>query len=143
MTEVCARCYTVKDCDPVAFLSARRRENARLVIQGFSKWVTTNESFVEMVAAQTLHAIKTGNLLAGKPEIDLLLRVAGTTQIATAISKIGAKKGEAFVVAFAGPRQLLSELKEGAGWTRLPRNELTEAELGRIERAALLNARKR
>ncbi len=136
------RCYKSDEGDPAASLDAIRRRYPRLIAQGFSETAATNEFFFEMVGAQTVYAAATGNLLAKKPEIDLLLRVAGTTQISVAISKMGARKGQTFLVAVAGDRRSIAGLKAPAGWVRLPRTGLTERELVRIEKAALLNARK-
>jgi len=97
-----------------------------------------NEVFVEMLSAQTLHAELAGSMLAKKPEIDFLLRMAGTTQISRAIGDQGAKAGDQFLLVVAGrtPPRGTGDLKD----LELPRMELSAAELRRIEKAALLNA---
>ena len=100
----------------------------------------SNELLVEMLAAQTFRAESAGDMLAKKPEVDLLLRLAGTTQISKAIKSQGAVAGEEFLAINAG-RMVLStpaDFKEA----ELPRTGLTGAELLRIERAALLNAQR-
>jgi tRNA threonylcarbamoyladenosine modification (KEOPS) complex Cgi121 subunit len=98
---------------------------------------------VEMIAAQTLCANGTKNLLAKKPEVDLLLRMAGTTQISRAIEQMGAKKGEPFLLVIAGPDKGLDSLSaKELGGSELEKRELSSDELDRIERAALLNALK-
>jgi len=89
-----------------------------------------------MLAAQTFQAERSGTLLAKKPEVDLLLRLAGTTQIAKAIRERGAKPGASFLLIVAsrsgivGIPGLLQEL---------PRSLLSDGDLARIERAALLD----
>jgi len=99
-----------------------------------------NESFVELLAAQTLQAESSGSLLANRPEIDFLLRLAGTTQISKAIENAGAKPGEPFILVVAG--RTVVRGASGLDGTELPRRELKDDELGRIERAALLNAKR-
>jgi tRNA threonylcarbamoyladenosine modification (KEOPS) complex Cgi121 subunit len=136
------RCYLVGKGDPTGVINGIRSLHPRLIVQGLSDKAATNESFVEMIAAQTLYASATANLLAKKPEIDFLLRIAGTTQITTAISKMGAKKGEPFLLAVAGEGRSVAELKAPSEWSRLPRTDLSERESARIEKAALLNAAK-
>ena len=97
-----------------------------------------NEFFVEMLAAQTLRAGSVGGLLAKKPEMDFLLRLAGTTQITKAIKLYGSTKGEPFLIAVAGPREIKTSKSVRA--IELPRRKLSKKELDRIERAALLSA---
>jgi tRNA threonylcarbamoyladenosine modification (KEOPS) complex Cgi121 subunit len=104
----------------------------------------TNGFFVEMIAAQTIRAKGTENLLAKKPEVDLLLRLAGTTQISRAIEQIGAKKGKPFLLVIAGPGRRLASLDlDELGGSELEKRDLSSDELDRIEQAALLNALKR
>ncbi|HEV2226630.1 MAG TPA: KEOPS complex subunit Cgi121 [Nitrososphaerales archaeon] len=97
-----------------------------------------NEFFVEMLAAQTLRAGSVGCLLAKKPEMDFLLRLAGTTQISKAIKQYGSTEGEPFLIVVAGPREIKSP--RAARAAELPRRELSKKELDRIEDAALLSA---
>jgi tRNA threonylcarbamoyladenosine modification (KEOPS) complex Cgi121 subunit len=114
--------------------------NPRFMVQAARLTPGTNAFFLEMLAAQTLQAESSGSLLAKKPEIDFLLRLAGTTQIAVSIKDAGAREGEAFVVIVAGR----SEVNVGTQpvGRELPRRKLSRAELDRIERGALLNARR-
>jgi tRNA threonylcarbamoyladenosine modification (KEOPS) complex Cgi121 subunit len=85
-----------------------------------------------------LHAGSGGSLLAKKPEMDFLLRLAGTTQISKAIRQQGSTKGEPFLLVVAGPREIKSSRSFEA--MELPRRKLSKKELERIEGAALLNA---
>ena len=96
-----------------------------------------NEVFVELLSAQTLQAQSSGGLLANKPEIDFILRLAGTTQISRAIGDVGAKSGDKFVLVVAGRSTV--RRPPGLEGVELPRLKLTDSELERIEKAALLN----
>lgn len=110
------------------------------LVQTVSDEGERNVSLFEMIAAQTFQAQDSGGLLAKKPEIDLLLRLAGTTQISDAIKKRGAVNGKEFLLVVADRTAVkeVSELVEFA----LPRKELTRRELQKVERSALLNAQR-
>jgi len=113
--------------------------NREAMVQAFRAG-SRNGFFFEMLAAQTLHAASSGTLLAKKPEIDFLLRLAGTSQISVAIRSRGAHSGEPFLLVAAGNREL-----KGVGdlnGKELARKKLTKTELGHIEKAALLSARR-
>jgi tRNA threonylcarbamoyladenosine modification (KEOPS) complex Cgi121 subunit len=114
--------------------------NPGSLVQAVRASSAKNEFFLEMLAAQTFQAQTTGTLLAKKPEIDFLLRLAGTTQIAKAIRDQGAKGDEPFL-AVAARRTELSAVPE-LSQLQLPRRRLTKAELGRVERAALLSVQR-
>ena len=110
--------------------------NPGSVVQAVQDGSITNVTLVEMLAAQTFQAEKSGTLLAKKPEVDLLLRIAGTTQIAKAIRERGAKAGESFLLIVASRSEIIGTpglLRE------LPRSQLSNGDLARIERAALLD----
>ena len=112
--------------------------NPGSIVQVVKLGATNNELLVEMLAAQTLQAESSGSLLAKKPEIDFLLRVAGTTQISKAIRALGVKAGAPFVLVVASRSALRGTRPMKR--SELPRRELTAAELWKIEKAALLNA---
>ncbi|MDG6898764.1 MAG: hypothetical protein JRN24_03390 [Nitrososphaerota archaeon] len=114
--------------------------NLSSMVQAANAGSAKNESFVEMLAAQTLHADASGSLLAKKPEIDFLLRLAGTTQIARAIREHGAKEGAPFLLVVAA-RTPVRGPSEVSG-LELPRRDLSLAELARVEKAALLSAQR-
>ena len=126
--------------------SARKFVEAKfpgLIVQAVRADAATNGFFVEMIVAQTLRANGTQNLLAKKPEVDLLLRLAGTTQISRAIEQMGAKKGKPFLLVIAGSGGGLVSLSvRELGGSELEKRELSSDELDRIEQAALLNAQK-
>jgi tRNA threonylcarbamoyladenosine modification (KEOPS) complex Cgi121 subunit len=116
------------------------RANPGSMVQAAKGGLVRNEAFVELLAAQTLQAETAGGLLANKPEIDFLLRLAGTTQISRAIRDAGTKSGDKFVLVVAGRSTI--RRPSGIDGEELPRLGLTASELGRIEKAALLNARR-
>ena len=113
-----------------------------LIVQTVDSAVVTNEKLVEMIGEQTLEAGATGSPLARKPEVDLLMRLGATTQIAEAIKEVGARRGKEFVLIVLGEELEIRNLESGrgSGWMRLPRHRLVGEELQRIERAALLDA---
>ncbi|MDG7007356.1 MAG: hypothetical protein JRN06_03815 [Nitrososphaerota archaeon] len=111
----------------------------RWVVQTAAEGAATNEFFVEMLAAQTLRAAESGTLLANSPEMDFLLRLAGTTQITRAIREKGSAKGKPFLLVVAG--RTIPESGPVLG-QELPRHGLSKGELQRVEKAALLSARR-
>jgi tRNA threonylcarbamoyladenosine modification (KEOPS) complex Cgi121 subunit len=114
-------------------------ENPGALVQAAKADSARNLRFVEMLAAQTFGAEAAGTLLAKRPEIDFLLRLAGTTQISKAIQELGAKKGSPFLLVVSGRTAIRKHDIKGL---ELPRKELSAPELGRIERAALLSAKR-
>ncbi len=115
---------------------------ALLVKDGFVQTARSgaarNARFVELIGAQTLMAGETGNLLARRPEMDFLLRLAGTTQISRAIGEAGSVKGSRFVLV-AGSRSRLDP-NVGLGGKGMKGTRLSEGDLLKVEAAALLNA---
>ena len=112
--------------------------NPGFLVQAVKEASARNEYLVELLAAQTLYAEGSHMLLAKKPEIDLLLRLAGTSQISRAIRNLGAKAGSPFLLVVAG-RAPVRAIPAVEG-KELPRAPLTRRELSRIEKAALLDA---
>ena len=136
-----ARCYSVGgQGDPTEARGKLVQKHPSLLVQAVRADIAVNEFFVEMLCAETLRAKASHVLLARKPEIDLLLRLASTTQISVAIAKAGAKKGAPFLLIASGDSKTMRSLRVPSNWKRLPRAALSAAELDRIERAALLNA---
>jgi tRNA threonylcarbamoyladenosine modification (KEOPS) complex Cgi121 subunit len=113
-------------------------KNPEALVQTAKAGNVDNELFLEMLAAQTLLAQSSGALLAKKPEVDLLLRLAGTAQISKAISRHGSREGKKFLAIVAGSKKV--KAPPGFDSYQLKRKELSEKELDRIERAALLDA---
>jgi tRNA threonylcarbamoyladenosine modification (KEOPS) complex Cgi121 subunit len=116
-----------------------------LVVQVVSARKPPGARAVEMIAAQTLRAMETGSLLAEKPEVDLLLRLAGTNQITVALKTNGYKGPGTKLLVAAGPRSKLEALRrklsENSAYTiRTPR-ETRDGDLLAVETAALLGTR--
>jgi tRNA threonylcarbamoyladenosine modification (KEOPS) complex Cgi121 subunit len=117
-----------------------------LVIQLVSMKRPLSERAVRMIAAQTLRAREKGSLLAAKPEVDLLLRLAGTNQITLALKAIGYKaQGRKLLVA-AGAGDHLEALRKGLERNpiysiRKASEERDDDDLSAVEAAALLGAR--
>jgi len=131
-----------------AELSRLREENRPLVIQLVSMKRRPNVRAVEMIAAQTLRAKEKKAMIATKPEVDILLRLAGTTQISEAIERAGYRaEGTKFLIAAGGEkwvRRLESCLAQGARrrrYTILKGDELDARAAATVERAALLGTR--
>jgi hypothetical protein len=150
-------------------LSKMRAENAGVLIQAFRMRSPPNCAAVEMIATQTLAVARTPSTLAEKPELDLLLRLAGTRQIGDAFKRIGYKKegveqgdeeeeegGAAaaghgktsqklFMVAASGQGEdalslLLQRIAGDRRFKPVPKRPLGKADLEAVERAALLAA---
>ncbi len=113
-----------------------------LVVQLADARVGSNERFFKMIAAQTISAMRYGSLLAKKPEIDLLLRLAATTQISEALTRVGYREGGRQVLIAAGRRREVKKLITSGkvDGTRLSSVELTKDEWKRVEEAAVLSA---
>ncbi len=126
--------------DPELVKGRVRSECPGAVVQSVRPGLTENGLLVEMIAAQTFKAAATGGLLAERPEIDLLLRLARTSQIARAIEETGSKKGEPFLLVVAAPEKALRPLDRMGLGNELPRRKLNEEEVVAVEEAALLNA---
>jgi len=115
-----------------------------LVIQVVAAETGSNERFFRMIAAQTLFAMRNRSLLARKPELDLLLRLGGTTQISEALAKVGYRKGSRSILVAVGTRRDLNRLMRSVKehGVRLEESRLSKKEMMRIEEAAVLSARR-
>ena len=127
-----------------ALLSLRKR-HPRLVVQLVALKELPSSKAVMMIGEQTLRATKTGALLATKAEVDLLLRLAGTTQISVAIEKAGYRSHGKMMLVAAGASTdvavLRAELAADGAYTILEEDELTDAGRSMVEEAALLGTR--
>jgi tRNA threonylcarbamoyladenosine modification (KEOPS) complex Cgi121 subunit len=128
-------------------LSKTREGNPGVILQVVGAEKPPNPRVVELIAAQTLTAARSGSTLAEKPELDLLLRLAGTRQIGEAFATVGYKSGadSLFMVAacegrMAPLRALERRLAVDARFREVPRRGLEKDDLDLVERAALLSA---
>ena len=124
-----------------------RDENPGVIIQVFGAANPPNALAVELIAAQTLEATRSGSTLADRPELDLLLRLAGTRQIGEAFRRSGYKSNakRLFIVSAAEGsaakmRRLGASISKDSRFKELPRKELGKDDMDAVERAALLAA---
>jgi tRNA threonylcarbamoyladenosine modification (KEOPS) complex Cgi121 subunit len=129
-------------------LAKVRNRTPGVIIQVVGATRAPNPSAVEMIAAQTLTAAKSGATLAERPELDLLLRLAGTRQIGEAFQRVGYKSNDKrfFMVAASGgsgaPLMRMSQrLAADKRFKEVARKKLAKSDLEQVERAALLAAR--
>jgi tRNA threonylcarbamoyladenosine modification (KEOPS) complex Cgi121 subunit len=128
-----------EDTDPRKIRNKLAENYPGAIVQTFSSKAATNGFFIQMLAAQTLRAERSGCLLAKKPEIDFLVRLAGTSQISDAISRVGSRPGEPFVLVLASLRPLKRRARVAG--RKLSTRPLSESELKRVEQGALLATR--
>jgi len=131
-----------------SLLAKTRKESPGVLIQVIGATHAPNPSAVEMIAAQTLTAAKSGATLADRPELDLLLRLAGTRQIGEAFKRVGYRSnGKRFfmVAASRGDGAALGRVRKRLAadrrFTEIARKKLAKVDLEQVERAALLAAR--
>lgn len=81
------------------------RELARgAYVQAFNPEAVGGIKHLELTLKQTWELMRSGQLVAKKPEVDLLQRVAGTTQIERAVKIAGARPAEgSLLVVFGDP----------------------------------------
>jgi tRNA threonylcarbamoyladenosine modification (KEOPS) complex Cgi121 subunit len=123
----------------------KRREVAEshpgLLVQVVRAEALRNMALAEMLALQTFRAAEGGTLLARSPEMDFLLRVAGTSQIQKAVKGSGAAPGRRNVMVVASSGRVPVQVSDWMeAFVPLPTLGLSVAELRRVETAALLNA---
>ncbi len=139
-----AKVHLVSKTGDAELLSLRKR-NPRLHIQLLALGRIPARRAIDMVGQQTLRAARTGALLATKPEVDLLLRMSGTTQIAVAIRRSGySAEGKKLLVAVGPPTKLgrlREQLSDDPNYEVLEDSELGDDDLVFVEKAALLGTR--
>lgn len=94
------------------FLDSIRKQFHNLSIQGISSKFVLNKLHLFKILKISLESQKTNNMLANKIETDILLRFAGTTQISQAISKVGIKNDDDFVLIAIGKKSDLDSLHQ-------------------------------
>jgi len=128
-------------------LGGLRKKAPGAVLQVFSSTTAPNPALVSMIAAQTLSAMQSDSLIAERPEVDLLLRLASTRQIGEAFKRIGYKeKGRKLFMAVASQNRsplvkLEKEVSRDKRFSELPSRRLDGDDLDKVEKAALLSAR--
>ena len=140
--------FVVRPIDIDEFLDAARKRYPGLTVQVFAAGREPNLEALEMIATQTLEAARSGSTLAEKPELDLLLRLAGTRQIGEAFGRAGYSSGKKRLFLVAAGKRNSNELRRIEMWTekdkrfvKVKRTKMRRTDLGLVERAALLAAR--
>jgi hypothetical protein len=139
-----ARARLAPDAGDSELLSLRNGHPG-LVVQLLTLERLPSGRALAMIGHQTLRAAKRGGLLATKPEVDLLLRIAGTSQIDVAIKNAGYRaRGEKLLVA-VGPAAALGrlrrELVKDRRYELLEDRGMNDSDRAMVERAALLGTR--
>jgi tRNA threonylcarbamoyladenosine modification (KEOPS) complex Cgi121 subunit len=135
--------------DEVEDVLAKVRKRAPgVIIQVVGATRAPNPSAVELIAAQTLTAAKSGTTLAERPELDLLLRLAGTRQIGEAFQRVGYKSNDKrffMVAASEGSGKALVRMRERLAvdkrFKEVAKKKLSKSGQDQVERAALLAVR--
>jgi tRNA threonylcarbamoyladenosine modification (KEOPS) complex Cgi121 subunit len=129
-------------------LTKVRAGSPGVIVQAFASGSAPNPSAVKLIAAQTLTAAKSGYTLAERPELDLLLRLAGTRQIGEAFQRVGYKSEgkRLFMVAAeegggATLRHLSERLARDGRFAEVAKRKLAKSDMEQVERAALLASR--
>src|SRR5713101_3530039 len=141
------RCWEIRvgPQEVESLLAELRNETPAIIIQVFGAAIAPNPVAVGMVAAQTLTAVRSGATLAERPELDLLLRLAGTRQIGDAFKRVGYKSHakRLFMVAASegegdAMRRLAKRLSADRRFVEVPAKKLAKVDFQMVERAALL-----
>ena len=93
-----------------SFLDSLRSKYPALTIQAISSKFILNQSHIKKILAISLLSQKRKILLSDKLETDILLRFAGTTQISKAISDLGIKPKQDFIIIALGNKSTLQKL---------------------------------
>ncbi|HVP22844.1 MAG TPA: KEOPS complex subunit Cgi121 [Conexivisphaerales archaeon] len=107
----------VSEEDPAAELRAFRRASKGAFVQALDLEAVGGEEHVLLALKQTVE-LKRSQLLAKKPEVDFLLRVAGTGQIAKAVEIAGAKPASRTLLVSFGPKAAVARALESIGRTK-------------------------
>ena len=94
----------------VTFLDNLRNDFKKLKIQGVLSSYILNISHLKKILILSLIAQKDSILLSNKIETDLLMRFAITSQISDAISKVGIKSANNFILIAIGNKKELQSL---------------------------------
>jgi tRNA threonylcarbamoyladenosine modification (KEOPS) complex Cgi121 subunit len=91
--------------DPTRDLKAFREAAGGAYVQTLDAAAVGGRRHLILTLKQTIESARTSQLLAEKPEVDFLLRVAGTRQIAEAVREAGARPRSDSVMVLFGARE--------------------------------------
>jgi molybdopterin converting factor small subunit/tRNA threonylcarbamoyladenosine modification (KEOPS) complex Cgi121 subunit len=89
----------------VKFIDNLRKKYPKIRLQAVSSNFILNNSHLKKILLQSLEAEKNNILLSNKPETDLLMRFALTTQISNAITSVGIKPKTNFILIAIGNKR--------------------------------------
>jgi tRNA threonylcarbamoyladenosine modification (KEOPS) complex Cgi121 subunit len=126
-------------------LATLRMSNPELIIQLVSMKKPPSARAVAMIGEQTIRAKETGALLADRPEVDLLLRLAGTSQISEALKKNGYRSKGTLILVAVGKDKDVEKLRRALSKLRAyslrEEGEMDDESRDAVEIAALLSTR--
>ncbi len=96
----------------VSFLENLRLEFPKLKLQAISSKYVMNPYHLKKILSLSMDSDKKKILLSNKLETDILLRFAATTQISDAISSVGIKPKQNFILIAIGNKTVLNKLYE-------------------------------
>ncbi len=96
----------------VSFLENLRLEFPKLKLQAISSKYVMNPYHLKKILSLSMDSNKKKILLSNKLETDILLRFAATTQISDAISSVGIKPKQNFILIAIGNKTVLNKLYE-------------------------------
>ncbi len=96
----------------VSFLENLRLEFPKLKLQAISSKYVMNPYHLKKILSLSMDSNKKKILLSNKLETDILLRFAATTQISDAISSVGIKPKQNFILIAIGNKTVLKKLYE-------------------------------
>ena len=99
-----------KSEEPKNFLEDLRKEFPKIAIQILSADAVYNPEHLKWVVRQSWLAKERGIMLAKRVELDILMRVAVSSQISDAIEIAGAKRNHRFIVIGIGAENELQNL---------------------------------
>ena len=94
----------------VDFLNYLRKKYPNLIIQCVSLKYILSKSHAEKIIKISIKAKNTNNMLSKKLETDILMRFACTPQISKAISRVGIKSKQSFILIAIGKKFNLKKL---------------------------------
>lgn len=93
-------CFLVQPQKNLLEVIDRIRKESGAIVQICSAECILSGRHIELVAHQTIKALKDGELLADKPEVDFLMRISLEDQINKAIKKCGYKGKPSILIIF-------------------------------------------
>ena len=125
----------------VKFLEELRNHFPKLTIQAISSKFILNSSHLKKIIKLSIISQKNHVLLSNKIETDILMRFALMTQISSAITTVGIKPNDDFILICIGNKKQLSQLKKQLTVQIIPmfakRNELSLKRYFKIQKNEL------